>query len=126
MIKNEEFEQLVYMAHGSSGSGSSLEDALPLADASLSGVLEAGAVVTNAEVIVLEAVTGSTAVDVGDGSDPDGYVEAADITLGTPGAYAGAGALLPDYSAAAKSLEISVTDASTAGSLVVVLRGYRV
>lgn len=124
--KNEEFELLLYFAHDGAGNGASLQDALPMVDASLAGKLEAGMVVSSAEVVVLEAITGTTDVLVGNSGDPDAYVASGDVTLGSVGLNVGAGAEVPSYVSADDSLELDFTGAASAGSMVLVLRGYKV
>ncbi len=126
MFKNNQFIHIVHMEHGATGSGTSPDDAKPIASDTMFEALE-GVVITNAEVQIKVAVTGSTAVNVGDASDSDGYVAAANVTLGTPGGYIGAGALLKKkLNLAAENILLAVTGASTAGKMVLILRGYRI
>ena len=124
-FKNTEFIQIVHMEHDATGSGMSPDDAKPIASGVMYSAPE-GVVITNAEVQVKVAVTGSTAVKVGDAGDDDGYVASANVTLGTPGGYIGAGVLLKKKLNAAEDILLAVTGASSAGKLVLILRGYRI
>ncbi len=129
-FKGEEFEVVRYFAHNGSGDGESAQDPAALATNAAVVAIPVGCVVYSAAVIVTAAVTGSTAVDVGDGADADGFVATASITLGTPGAYGGTGAFVINdvqkYYSSADNVALAVTGASTAGSFVVVVRGYAV
>ena len=122
MFKKDEVLRVIYFEHGASGSGASESDALPIASADLDS-LDAGEVVVAADVHVLEAVTGSTQIDVGTSADADGYIAAPALTVGS---VAGAGALLKDYNESASQVSLTVAGASSAGKFVVALRGYRV
>lgn len=132
-ISNKEHVIQVYFAHGGRGQGASLADALPLGtdDASVEiAPLPKGFVAESADVIVLEAVAGVTAMNVGDAADPDGLVANAGITLGTPGVYEGAGAYLASgakkiYTADA-SMAYDVTGTSSAGKVCVSIKGYMI
>jgi len=131
----ESFCEVVYFAHGASGSGKSENDALPIETNAAVLELPANIVMKHAYVIIDTAVAGSTTVDVGDASDPDGYVATANLTLGTEGLYNYAGAEVGAYLnngtdgnagylvSAATDLAVAVTDASTAGAFRLVLEG---
>ena len=126
MFKNNQFIHIVYMEHNATGSGMSPDDAKPIATGIMHEVLE-GVVITNAEVQIKVAVTGSTAVKVGDASDDDGYVTSANVTLATPNGYVGTGVLLKKkLNLAAEDILLAVTGVSTAGKMVLILRGYRI
>lgn len=139
-------QQVVYFAHGGTGSGngSSAENALPLEDGDL-WAIPAGTVIENVYVVITTAITGVTNLDVGDDDDADGFVDgSASVTLGTAGMYSydakSAGAYLrietagatdaadiyvvPNgkyYSAAGKEVKLDTTTASTAGAGYVVI-----
>lgn len=133
-FKNEVFYDVVYFEHGGTGSGDAESSPLPIASNTAFLSLPAGVVLEDVDVIIQTAVTGSTDIDIGDnGGDTDGLVDgSADLTLGTPELYSGAGADLASGAAhlysltAATDLAIAVTGASTAGKLRVVFKGYRV
>lgn len=124
-FRNNEFICTYYMEHGATGTGASPEDYAPIASGTMFNLPD-GVVVTDAHAIVEVAVTGATALDVGDGSDADAFIAAASITLGTPAVYPGAGASLDAvrYSSAL-DVDLTVTGTSTAGRVQVILRGYR-
>lgn len=125
-FKNDEFVCVVHMAHGASGSGASPEDALPIVSGPLFSVME-GVVITDAQLHVDVAVVGATALEIGDGVDPDGYITNANAVIGTIGVKVGSGALLNAKKyAAGDTVDVAVTGASSAGNMIAVLRGYRV
>lgn len=125
-FRGDSFERVVYFGHDASGTGNSKDDRLPLVSKADAMQANPGEVIEAAQVVIEEALAGTTAVDVGDGVDPDGYVAAASVTVGAAGAYAGAGALLPDYAPAAKDLAVAFAGASSAGKMAVMVRGYRI
>jgi hypothetical protein len=126
MFKNNQFIQIVHMEHGGTGSGMSPDDAKPIAAGVMYKAID-GVVITDAEVQVQVAVAGTTAMNVGDAGDPDGYVAAANVTLATPGGYVGAGVLLKKkLNATAEDILLAVTGASSAGKMALILRGYRI
>ena len=88
-FKGQEWEAAYYLEHGKSGTGASALDPAAIATDAAVLTIPAGVVVTDASFVVTSAIAGATAIDVGDASDDDGYVDALDITLGTAGAYAG-------------------------------------
>lgn len=148
-FKNEKFMVVKYYAHGGLGdaSGKSSDNAATIVDGDVMAI-EAGMVIEKCYVIVDTAITGTTALNVGDDDDADGFVPNASVTLGTPGVYghnakvAGAymrvetaGAtdaadiyVVPNvkyYSAAGKEVKLDVTTASTAGAFRVVVEGVK-
>lgn len=149
-FKGESFEKVFYF-NGPAGkgglSGLNAANAKPIADTDLMSI-EAGTIITKVFVIVDTAVTGTTALTVGDDDGAASYVPNASITLGTPGMYGwdakSAGAYLrvqtagvtdaadiyvvPSakyYSAAGKEIKLDATTTNTAGALRVVVQGYR-
>lgn len=132
-------------AAAGSGDGKSYASAKACADGDLMAI-PAGTLIKNVYVIVDLAVTGTTAVNVGDDDDNDGYVPNAAITLGTPALYGHnakvqgaylrvetAGAtdaadvyVVPNqkyYSATGKEVKLDVTGTWTAGKFRVVIEG---
>jgi hypothetical protein len=132
----EKWERWYYMQHGATGSGEGPDARAPISTADMLAI-PAGTVVEQVYVIIETAVTGSTAINLGDDDDNDGYVPTASLTLGTPGVYGyGAdqkGAYLGSagaarakyYSAAGKEAKVAVTGASTAGKLAIYMCGSR-
>lgn len=127
--------QRVYFAHGGTGSGNGADaaNALPIASGDL-WAIPAGTVVENVYVVITSAISGSTALNVGDDDDADGYVPTASVTLGTAGMYgndpdesgaygvdSGGGRSHKYYAAAGKEVKLAVTGASTAGAGYVVI-----
>lgn len=126
MFKNNEFMCVVHYAHDGGGSGASADDAKSIASGVMFNVPE-GVVVTDAHVNVSTVVAGTTAIEVGDGTDADGYVTSANVTLGTVGLYVGSGALLnAKIYTAGDTIDLAATGASSAGAFEVVVRGYRI
>lgn len=125
MFRNSEFELLAYLDFNAkaSGSGDSVEDAKPLVEGAidLASELEEGCVVTEAYVHVLEEVTGSTQLDLGDEDDADAYIATAALDDDSKGADT----LNVRYSALKKP-QLAVTGAPTAGKLAVVIKGHRI
>lgn len=140
------FQETRYYAHGGTGSGKSASNPASITDQDVFA-LRAGTLVTNAYVILDVAVTGTTAVNVGDDDDNDGYCPTASVTLATPGMYCWdaksggaykrvqtAGAtdaadiyVVPNakfYAAAGKEVKLDVTGTSTAGAFRVVVEGF--
>jgi hypothetical protein len=128
-FKGEMWEASYYVAHGASGTGASALDPAAIATNASLLTIPAGVVITDAAFVVTTAITGSTAIDVGDATDDDGYVDALDITLGSAGANGGTGAYVnaaaEKLNAADTALALAVTGASTAGAGYVKLRGYK-
>lgn len=137
---HEPFLEVRYYSFGATGSGQSVDDPAALAAGTLSVMsLDAGSVVEDAYLEVMTAVTGSTALDLGDGADPDGYVPTASVTLATPAVYGAGedekGALLHDGTStqskrvarytAAGAVNLTVTGTTTAGKVMVVVKGWK-
>jgi hypothetical protein len=148
-IRRKPFVQEIFVT-GAVAVGSGSGDSYLSSKACLTGDLmpiEAGMLIEKVFVIVDVAVTGSTAVNVGDDDSSNGFVPTAALTLGTPGMYgydakaAGsylriqtAGAtdagdiyVVPNakYYPAAKTLKLAVTGTWTAGKLRVVVMGQK-
>lgn len=147
----ESFKKIIYYS-GPSGKGSHAGTSAGNAKAITDGdvmAIEAGTVITAVYMILDTAVTGSTAIDIGDDDDADGFVPTASITLATPGLYGGnakvagaymrvqtAGAtdaldiyVVPNvkfYQAAGKEVKLDNTTTNTAGAFRIVVEGYKV
>lgn len=136
------FKQVVFYK-GAAGFGSKAGSSYGNAKAIVDGdilAIEPGMIITKVYVIVDTAITGTSALNVGDDDDNDGFVPTASVTLGTPGMYAwsseNAGAYLkvgtgnaPNakyYAAAGKEVKLDVTGTNTAGAFRVVIEGYKV
>jgi len=147
-FKGEKFLKVIHLEHGGKGKadGSSADNAMPLVDADL-WAIPAGVTIEKAYLVVLTAIAGTTAFEVGDDDAAAGFISNSAVTLGTPGMYgwdakaAGsylriqtAGAtdaadiyVVPSakyYAAAGKEVKLNVTTASSAGKAQVVLEGY--
>lgn len=149
-FKGEQFEKVFYFS-GASGKGAltglSAANAKPIADTDIMAI-PAGTIISKVFMIIDTAVTGSTAITVGDDDSAAGFIPSASLTLGTPGMYAwdakAAGAYLrvqtagatdaadiyvvPQakyYSAAGKEIKLDNTTTNTGGALRVVVQGYR-
>lgn len=135
-------------AGSGSASGKSAGNAKAIADTDIMAI-EAGTLITGVSVIVDTAITGSSAIDVGDDDDADGFCPTASLTLATPGLYcqnakvrgaylrvSTAGAtdaldiyVVPNmkyYSAAGKEIKLDNTTTNTAGAFRVVVEGCKV
>lgn len=148
-FSKEKFQKVVHYEHGGKGDGSgrSADNAKTIVDGDVMAI-EAGMVIENVYVLIDTAVTGSTALDLGDDDDADGFVPTASITLGTAGMYGwdakAAGAYLrvqtagatdaadiyvvPQakyYAASGKEVKLDVTGSSTAGKFRVVVEGFK-
>lgn len=131
---NTKFSIVRYFEHGASGSGEEASNPAAIESADLFAI-PAGTLVEQAYVYIETAVTGSTAIDIGDDDDPDGFIPTASLTLGTPAVYGFGpdekGAYLAAtgeqrskfYSASGKEAKIAVTGASTAGKFRVCIEG---
>lgn len=127
-----------HFAHGGTGSGNSSSNPLPIADGDI-WAIPAKTLIKNVWVVIDTAITGTTALTIGDDDDPDGFVLDLVGGFSTPGLYswdaktAGpylrietAGAtdaadiyVVPAakyYSAAGKEVKLDATTASTAGA----------
>lgn len=143
----ERFQKVIYVASGGSASckGLSYACAKPFADGDL-WAIPAGTMIDRVYVIIDTAITGTTALTIGDDDSATGFVLNASLTLGTPGLYSydakGAGAYLriqtagvtdpadvyvvptaKYYSAAGKEVKLDITTANTAGRMRVVIEG---
>lgn len=132
----EEFVLVRYYEHGKSGSGDNPSDPAGIESADVVSI-PAGLMVEKAMVAIDTAITGSTAINLGDDDDADGYVPTASLTLGTPAVYGygpdESGAYLNasgesrvkyyDSSSSGKEVKLAVTGASTAGKFRVILKG---
>lgn len=95
--------------------------------------IPARSVIEGVSVVVIDALTGTTVVTVGDDDDADGWVDSGDVTEGTPGAYIGATSSgYADtfmkgkyYGSAGKELKLDITGTLTAGKYCVIAKGYR-
>ncbi len=131
-----------------SHSGLSAGNAKPIADTDIMSI-EAGTVITKVYVIIDTAITGSSAIDVGDDDSANSFCPTASLTLATPGMYCWsakvAGAYLrtqtagatdaadiyvvPNakfYQAAGKEVKLDNTTTNTTGAFRVVVEGYKV
>lgn len=127
--RREAFSQIRYFAHAGTGNGLSAADPLPIVDDACYISLPAGSVVNRASAVITTLLGGTTVVTVGDADDPDGYIDANDVTEGTVGFYPGTGALIDTevgiYYSAAKCLQLDITTTSTSGAFAVEVSGYR-
>lgn len=151
-FKNEKFVKQVHFAVtacAASNKGGSYAAPKCFGDVDV-WAIPAGTVIEKVYVIVDTAVTGMTAVTIGDDDAATGFVLNASITLGTPGMYSwdvkGSGAYLristpgatdpadpyvvPNakyYAAAGKEVKMDATNAATGASRMrVVIEGYKV
>lgn len=137
-VRNEPFLKTVYLSTPSgSGSGVSYGSAKSMSDDADLMVIQPGMVIENVYVIVDEAVTGVSAIDIGDDDSANGFVPTASISLATPGVYAwnstAKGSYLKDassnpaakyYSASGKEVKLDATGTWTAGKVRVVIQGF--
>ena len=145
-FKKEKFVKEIFLAHGGTGDGSSSSNPLPLVDVDAMAI-PAGLLVDKVYAIVDVALAGTSALEIGDDDDADGFVPSASITVGTAGMYGwdakNAGAYLriqtagatdaadiyvvPNakyYSAEGKEVKLNFTGTSSAGSMRVVVEGH--
>lgn len=143
----EEFSKVFYLKNGSSGDCSRPSSPCTITDRDLMSI-PADSYIDSVVVVIDTAVTGSTAIDIGDDDDPDGFCPTASLTLGTPGGYClsaktrgaylrvqtagGTDALDIDvvaaakyYSASGKEVKVDNTTTNTAGALRVFVHGFR-
>ncbi len=129
-------------------SGKSAGNAKPIADTDIMSI-EAGTVIKAVTVIIDTAITGSTALDIGDDDGANSFCPTASLTLATPGMYCSnaksrgaylktvtAGAtdaldiyMVPNwkyYSATGKEVKLDNTTTNTAGAFRVVVEGCKV
>lgn len=144
-LKGGLFEKVIYLESGGEGDGSSKSSPLPFVTGDL-WAFPAGLIVMKVFWIIDVAITGTTALIVGDDDNDDGYLEDQAGNFATPGMYGfdakNAGAyqriqtagatdaldiyVVPNgkyYSAAGKELKIGCTTANTAGKARVFVWG---
>lgn len=129
-FRNEEFVALKYLdADGSAtNSGESSQDALNFANKDGLFNVPAGTVVTDVDVVITEALSGVTEMEIGDATDDNGFAASGDISYDTPGAYRGAGAYISGankYYGSATDINLDVVGSASSGSAVVRIKGYR-
>lgn len=149
-FKGEKFTKIFYF-NGASGLGSKsgldAGNAKAIADGDI-WAIPAGTVIEKVYMVIDEAISGSSAITVGDDDAAAGFVPSASLTLNTPGMYAwdakNAGAYLrvqtagasdatdiyvvPSakyYSASGKEIKLDNTTTNTGGSFRVVVEGLR-
>ncbi len=129
-FKCESWEKTLFFAHAGTGDGSSAAQPLPLANSSSFYVVPAGVYLAEATAVVTTAVGTASAIKIGDAGNDDGLFETSNITQGTKGAYAGLGAYLVSgakkFYETATSLAWAQTGNSSAGAVVLVLKGHKV
>lgn len=148
-FKQEHFMEVKYYEHGGKGSatGASADNAAAIVDGDVM-TIEAGMIIEKVYFIVDTAITGTTALVVGDDDSANGFILDQAANLGTPGLYSHdaktsgaylriqtAGAtdaadvyVVPAvkyYSAAGKEVKLDVTTASTAGKFRIVVEGKK-
>ena len=129
-FKNEEFVELIYLdTDGASGnSGKSADDPKPITSTDSLMDFPAGTVVEHVDVVITTALSGVTEMELGDGSDDNGFAASGDITYGTAGAYRGAGAYISGankYYSSADALDLDVVGTASSGTCVLRVKGYR-
>src|SRR6185295_3362710 len=87
-FKGEKFVHVVHCkGTATGGSGTSYDDALPIAHGDLWSI-PADTVIEKVWVVIDTLLTGTTDLDIGDDDDPDGFVDGSlSVTVGTAGAY---------------------------------------
>lgn len=127
-FRNEEVLGVFYFEDAASGTGKSSEDRADLTGGEVVLSAPAGSVITDAEVVIEEALSGTTVLVVGDSGDEDGFVAGGDVTEGTSGAYVGDGTYISSsakYYAADTDITTAITGALSAGKGFIAVRGYR-
>lgn len=149
MIKNSKFEKILYFEFGGKGakSGIDADNALPISTA-LVMAIEAGMVIEKLFMLIDSAITGTTALTVGDDDTAAGYLPDQAANFATPGMYgwdaktggsylriqtagatdAGDIYVVPSakyYSLATKSVKVTATTANTAGKFRLVVQGHK-
>lgn len=139
-FQGEAFRQVFYFKQGGHGSMSGLSNgnAKPIAATNLMAI-EPGTVISKVYMVLDVAVTGSTALNLGDDDSSNGFLPTASLTLATPAMYGwssndegsylqkGTG-LAPNaklYTLSTKSVKLAVTGTATAGQFRVVVEGYK-
>ncbi len=146
----QKFTKIYYFEHGGKGSlsGKDAGNAMDIVDQTIAPI-EAGVIISNVYMIVDTAITGTTAINVGDDDNGTGFIASGmSVTLATPGLYGWsaklAGAYLRSQTAGAtdaldvyvvpnakfystaKSLIMDITTANTAGKFRVIVEGFKV
>jgi hypothetical protein len=147
-FKNQPFKN-VFWFYGPSGRGAAnglnQANAAAIADGDI-WAIPAGTVIEKVYVIVDTALTGTTALEIGDDDNSAGFVDNRSITLGSAGMYGygpsyvsgnylkqfTVGASAPTvvspsakyYSASGKEIKLNNTTTNTAGAFRVVVEGY--
>lgn len=150
-FEKEKFSKVIFLAYGGAAANTGLNPASPkpFVDGDLFAI-PANVVIEKVYIIVDTEITGTTAIDVGDDDDPDGYLDGSlSMSALTPAMYGWnvklAGAYLrtetagatdaadiyvvPNakyYSATGKEVKLDVTTANTAGKARVIVEGYYV
>lgn len=145
-FKGEKFQKIFYFSYGGKGSAdcSSSGNACALSTQSTLWAIPAGTVIEKVYVIIDTAITGTTAVNVGDTDSSNGFCPTASLTLATPGMYCASAAkfgsylreltqsastpnvvapLSRYYSAAGKYFIPTFTTSNTAGAMRIVVEG---
>lgn len=148
-FKNEKFHHVKYYAHGGLGdrSGNSADNAAAIADSDVMAI-DGEMLIEKCYLRITTAITGTTALVVGDDDSANGFILDQAANLGTPGLYSwdakGAGAYLriqtagatdaadiyvvPNskyYAAAGKEVKLDVTTASSAGAFEIHVEGFK-
>ena len=145
-IGMQPFHQVIYISghvnatNGAAHTGTDYNNAKSFFDQQVLWSIPAGTVIQGMYMIVDEALTGTSALTIGDGSSATGYITAITGTGSLGLQYYGAGlkgsylqgavgnisSALPaaKYYSAAGSLLLSVTGAATAGKIRLVVYGY--
>lgn len=148
-FKHEKFHVVKYYAHGGlgDGSGKSPDNAAAIVDGDVMAI-EAESLIEKVYLRITAAITGTTALVVGDDDSANGFILDQAGNFATPGLYSwdakGAGAYLriqtagvtdaadiyvvPNakyYAAAGKEVKLDVTTASTAGAFEIHVEGRK-
>lgn len=110
---NEKFQKVVWFAFGGTGNGDSAASPKAIASADLFSI-PAGTIIEKAYIIIDVAITGTTALTLGDDDAAAGYLPDQAANLATPGMYGW------DAKTAGSYLRISTAGATDAGDIYVV------
>ncbi len=137
--KNVPFNHVTYYASASGtgdASGRSYASAKAMVDGDVFAI-PAGAVIEKVYVIVDEAITGTTNLQIGDDDAAGGYASAGTVTLGSTGMYGWNatttstylkdGATRPQakyYSESGKEVKVDFTGSNDDGQMRVIVEGY--
>jgi hypothetical protein len=125
--KNVPFNHVTYYASASGtgdASGRSYASAKAMVDGDVFAI-PAGAVIEKVYVIVDEAITGTTNLQIGDDDAAGGYASAGTVTMATPGMKDGA--TRPQakyYSESGKEVKVDFTGSNDDGQMRVIVEGY--